>query len=324
MKKIVSLVMILCMVFALASCDDNTNDVTEVKPKVVLLTGVAGLGDQSFNDAIWSSIEKAQETSEFDTSVIEPENKDEIEDIIKEAVSEDPVLIVCAGLEYERTLKKISKDYLDSKFLLVDGSLDGLPNVVSASFSEDQSGFLAGVAAAMNSKSGVIGYVGGAEIRPVKTYLNGYRQGAQFINKDIEIKVSYIGNFTDESKGYAIAKEMANAGADVLFHGAGLGGIGVINLAKDKNIWAIGADMDQSKLASKNVLCSAVKEFDNILKDSIEGALEDELSFEHIYGEIKNQGVGISDNAGNLNKETKDKISELIKNDDVAILGVEE
>ena len=324
MRKIVSLVMIISMVFAMTACNDNTNEVTEIKPKVVLLTGLAGLGDQSFNDKIWSAVEKAQGDSDFESSVIEPKNQDDIEDAIKEAVSEDPTLIICSGIEYEDSLKKISKDYLENNFLLVDGTLDDLPNVVTASFLEDQSGFMAGVAAAMNSKSGIIGYVGGTEIRPVKAYFNGYKQGAEYINKDIEVKVSYLGNFTDESKGYDTAEKMANEGADVIFHGAGLGGLGVIDLAKDKDIWAIGADMDQSKLASNNVLCSTIKEFDNIVGGTIEDAINGELSFEHIYGEIKNNSVGISDKAGNLNKETKDKIEEIISNDEIIILGIEE
>ena len=119
------------------------------------------------------------------------------------------------------------------------------------------------MAAALVSKSGKIGFVGGMDIPLIRKFALGYVEGAKFVNPKIEVLQNMTGTtpaaWGDPTKGAELAKSQFGRGADVIFHAAGATGIGVMQAAKDAGKLSIGCDSNQNYLHSGGVLTSAVK-----------------------------------------------------------------
>ena len=168
------------------------------------------------------------------------------------------------------------------------------PNVAMVRFEEEEGSYLAGAAAALTSRTGVIGFVGG--VQPiVEEFLDGYTAGARAVDPDVEILAVWTDTFVEAALGWAAAQQMIDAGADVLYHAAGFTGVGVLEAVKLANeesadpVWFIGVDVDQAITAPATsrpfVLTSMVKRVDNVIFEAVDAFLTDELAPGlHTYG----------------------------------------
>jgi basic membrane protein A len=151
------------------------------------------------------------------------------------------------------------------KFTIIDAVVD-LPNVQSINFREQESSYLCGMAAALASKTGKIGFVGGMDIPLIRKFALGYVAGARYVNPGIEVIQNMTGTtpaaWGDPTKGAELAKSQFGRGADVVFHAAGATGIGVMQAAKDAGLLSIGCDSNQDYLHPGSVLTSALKRVD--------------------------------------------------------------
>jgi basic membrane protein A len=147
----------------------------------------------------------------------------------------------------------------------VEGVVD-LPNVQSVNFREQESSFLCGMAAALASKTGKVGFVGGMDIPLIRKFALGYVEGVKYVNPKAEVFENMTGStpaaWGDPTKGAELAKSQFGRGADVVFHAAGATGIGVMQAAKDEGKLSIGCDSNQDYLHPGSVLTSAVKRVD--------------------------------------------------------------
>ena len=180
----------------------------------------------------------------------------------------------------------------------------------------------------MMSKTGVISFVGGMEVPLIKRFGDGYAQGAKYINPDIKVLSLYVGGqnaFNDPVRGKEGALSQIKAGSDVVYHAAGASGIGTIDAAKEKGVYAIGVDSNQDDVAPGVVLTSMVKNIDVVLLDTIRALTKGEfVTGTHQYG-IKENGVGTTDfsltkeiiGEGNLKKLSE--IQEKIKSGEIVV-----
>jgi basic membrane protein A and related proteins len=150
-------------------------------------------------------------------------------------------------------------------FAIVDAVVD-LPNVQSFVYREHEGSFLAGMAAAMASRSGKVGMVGGMDIPLVRKFACGYEQGARYADPKVEVRIQMIGTtpaaWTDPARGAEITKSQIAQGVDVVFSAAGTSGLGIMQAAKDAGIMAIGVDSNQNGLHPGTMLTSMVKRVD--------------------------------------------------------------
>ena len=123
--------------------------------------------------------------------------------------------------------------------MVFDEPLEGYDNVYSMSYSANEGSFLAGMAAASASDTGVIGFIGGADSTVVNDSLVGYLEGAAYVNPDVKAVVSYTGNWDDSAKGKELALAQYNAGADIIFQLASNAGVGVFEAAKETGNWQL-------------------------------------------------------------------------------------
>jgi basic membrane protein A len=263
--------------------------------KVALVTDIGGLNDKSFNALAYKGLKNAEKKLGIDGRVfLSKSSADYIPNLSTGARSYD--LVIGVGFLMADQLAAVAKRFPDTKFAIVDypaAALKGAPkNARGILFAEQEAGCLAGVAAATESKTGVIGSVGGQKIPPVDHYIAGYQYCAKKIKPGIKTLNDYSQDFVDQAKCKEIALNQIGEDADVIFQVAGGCGLGAIQAAKDNKDWGIGVDADQFYLG-KQVLTSALKKVDVGVYDTIKlaGSKKWKGGVDGLYN-AKNGGVG--------------------------------
>ncbi len=289
-------------------------------PPAHITAGVAfdtgGRGDGTFNDSAGRGLDKA--VSELGVKKIELEAvKDEDRasnlDLL---VQQKANPIIGVGFLFGDSMLPLAKANPDTTFAIVDSVVDA-PNVRSLVFAENEGSFLVGAAAALKSKTGHIGFIGGQEIDLIKKFEAGYIAGAKAVNPDIVIDSKYLGPAGDNSAwgNVAGAKEIAkgwyDAGADVIYTAAGGSGAGTIQAAVEADKWAIGVDSDQYLLAKpdeqKHILTSMLKRVDVAVFETIKAVADGDTKGGVITFDLKSDGVGYATSGGYLD-DIKDKL----------------
>lgn len=253
----------------------------EVEPLVAAMaTDVGGLGDKSFNDGAYEGLLRG-EAYGFEARVIESKQQTDYVPNLSGLAEDGADIVFAVGFLMEEAVKEAAAQNPDTYFGGIDiGGSDDLPNFQGILYKEQESGFLAGVVAGMLTKEyadaspklnddNVVGVVLGMFIPPVERYEVGFIQGARYVNPDIEVLSVTSGSFTDQAKGKEASLAMIEQGADIIFHAAGLTGLGAIQAAKEAGVLAIGVDVDQNAIAPDTVITSAVKK----IPESIEVVL---------------------------------------------------
>lgn len=314
-----------------AADDDKAADKVECKPtkiegdpKVALAYDVGGRGDQSFNDSAYAGLEKAK--GEFKVKSTEGEaNQDEDEAAREERLrgfAEDGYnTIVGVGFAYSESVNKVAPDFPNVAFAVVDGFDPDKTvncNVAYLTFAENEGSYLVGAAAALTSKTGKIGFVGGVNNALIQKFEAGYEAGAKAADPDVEVTSTYIEQtdpkgFGDPAGGKSAAEGLYSDGADVVFHAAGGSGAGVFDAAVEAKKWAIGVDSDQYKTASAKqrprILTSMLKRVDVATYDFIKSVVDGKPASSYTTFTLKDDGVGYSTAGNFLSKDTIAKIN---------------
>ena len=283
--------------------------------KVGLAYDIGGRGDQSFNDAAAAGLDKAKaelgvEAKEAEASNGEPDSAKEERLRVLANAGYNPVIAV--GFAYSAAVAKVAKELPDTHFAIIDDEAAVGDNIANLVFAEEQGSFLVGAAAALKSKSGNIGFVGGVDVPLIHKFEAGYEAGAKAVKADIKVQVKYLtqppdfSGFGDPAKGKTAAEGMFQKGADIVYHAAGGSGGGVFTAAKaaGPNHWAIGVDSDQALTAPADVrdiiLTSMIKKVDVAVYDFIKSAADGkELTGNNVY-DLKAGGVDYSTTGDHL------------------------
>lgn len=231
--------------------------------KIGLVTDVGGLNDQGFNSLAYKGLKRAKDQLKVRTNVIESHQATDYEKNLAQFASGGYDLVISVGFMMGDATKKVAARFPNTKFAIVDFNYPSkIANVKGITFAEEQAGYLAGALAALESKSGKIGFVGGMDVPVIHRFKLGYEAGAKASNPKIKIVSGYTGSFTDSAKGREVATAQFQQGVDIAFQAAGASGLGVIDAAKASRKMAIGVDADQNYIAPDFVLSSALKNVD--------------------------------------------------------------
>ena len=283
-------VVIIGAIFFMNQGEDQTQVAEDFKAAMV--TDVGGLGDQSFNDAAWRGLERAEEELGIDINVIESGSMSDYVPNLKSLADQNYDIVWAIGFLMEDSLKQVAEDRPDTKFGLIDATVD-LDNVASVTFKEHEGSFLAGVVAALKSETNKVGYIGGMETPLIQKFEAGFRAGVKAVNPDAEVFIGYTGAFDDPQAGKELAFTQFDQGADVIYHASGACGIGVIKAAQEEDLYAIGVDSPQYHLAPDHVLTSMVKRIDNAVFKIVNEHFEGNFKSGHTTLGLAEDGVGI-------------------------------
>ncbi|WP_419778343.1 BMP family lipoprotein [Maridesulfovibrio sp.] len=306
MKKLITIILFLTFTLGTAFAD---------QPVVGFVTGASGLGDLSFNDMSYGGIRKAQQEFNFKLIILEPEPDGEstIKDFTNLIRQSDVLILV--GAQHAQLVKQTAPHFPDKKFIISEVPITGIDNVSSVFFEQGEGSFLAGALAALTSKTGIVGFIGGTPVPPVMKFEQGYTAGAEYAVPNIKVKKAYLSplgdfsGFNAPAKGYNIAMSQFGSGADVIFTVAGLSGNGVIEAARRSDKFAIGVDSDQDSLAKGFVLTSMIKKLDVAAYNELKAVMQNKFTPGPTSYGLKENGVGLS-----KMKYTRDKIpAEILK-----------
>ena len=231
--------------------------------------------DKSFNEAAWNGAERFKAETGIAYREFEVSNPAMREQAIRNMARRGARIVVAMGFAQAAAVEAVAREFPGTKFTLVDMVVD-LPNVQSLIFKEHEGSFLVGMAAAMASKTGKVGFVGGMDIPLIRKFALGYVEGARYVNPDIEIYQNMTGTtpaaWNDPTKGGELARSQFDRGADVVYAAAGGTGIGVYQAARDAGKLAIGVDSNQNYLHPGTMLTSMVKRVDVAVYEAFKSA----------------------------------------------------
>lgn len=297
--------------------EGTQTEATTEKVKVSLLV-TGSFGDKAFNDSAQAGMKQVAEQlgDKVEVEMIEMGNdKTKFEGSLLDASESDSDIIIVGTWDMKEILEQTAPLFPDKKYIIFDTDVDyaanDLSNVYSMSYKQNEAAFLAGVLAASVTTSDMtyaneeatIGFVGAKDTAAViNDSAVGFIQGAQFINPDIKVNVSYVGSYVDSAKAKELALTQYASGADCIFVAAGPASVGVIEAAAESQKYVIGVDSDQALAyegsdSAEFIISSAIKGVGTTIFSSIERDLEGNLPYGtyELLGLAEN-AVGLADN----------------------------
>lgn len=274
------------------------------------------ISDAGWNANAYKGLMDAKDKYGIEVAYSENVPMSDYEETFRDYGSKGYDMVIGNGFEFGEICMKVADDFPDTWFAAINGDVTNEKNVVGLQYKHWQVGYLAGVIAAMMSKSGVIGFVGGWEIPSVYEPEADYKRAAAEINPNIKILSAYTGSWEDIGKGKELALAQINAGADVIFHCADAAGTGSIQAAAEKGVWAIGEAGDQSSIAPEAVLTSVLQESPKVVDKAV-GMLVDGTVEAKVYQLGVAEGVeGVAPWNDAVPQEVRDKVDQVL--DDLA------
>jgi basic membrane protein A and related proteins len=282
--------------------------------KIGLAYDTGGRGDRSFNDSAYAGVEAAVAELGGDIQEVSPnDDGSNRAELLSNLAEQGFNPVIAVGFAYDEVIGEVAPEFPDTTFAQVDGSnFDGAKgdNVTGLLFAEHEGSFLAGVAAALKTETGTIGFVGGVDTELIQKFQAGYEAGARAVKADINILSQYISpagdfsGFGDPARGKIVAQGMFEGGADIVYHAAGGSGQGVFEAAAAAGGRAIGVDSDQYNTVDDPalkavIMTSMLKRVDNAVQafitDFSEGNVEGGTD---VVNDLSTEGVGLATTGG--------------------------
>ncbi len=270
------------------SCRQELRAEERGKVRVGIVFDIGGKDDRSFNAAAYDGVKCAETGRHPDGTPcddkhpslgimlrdVEPGNPTSIEPAMRAFAERGYDLIIGVGFAQAPIMELVAKDYPNINFAIVDGASQ-LPNVASLVFKEHEGSYLVGMIAAKESRTGVLGFIGGMDIGLIHRFAKGYEEGAKAARPDAQVIVNYVGvtdgAWNNPGKGKELALAQIGKGADVIFTAAGNSGLGAFDAVEQAgrgpdgraNRFVIGVDSNQNGVKPGFVLTSMVKRVDN-------------------------------------------------------------
>ena len=324
--------------------DDTTDTTMAEEPSeepsgesfnVGLTYDIGGRGDQSFNDSAAEGIDRAESELGITFTEAEPNADGSNRAELLQLQADQSALVIGVGFLFAGDVAATAPENPDTNFAVVDDAMmdfeaEGGPaplceNCAGLTFAEEQGSFLVGAAAALNSESGTLGFIGGVGgFGLIEKFEAGFAAGARAVNPDITIIPQYItqapdfDGFTAPDRAREIALAMYDQGADVIYHAAGGSGAGLFEAAAEQSessgskVWAIGVDSDQYLTAAPEVqeyiLTSMLKRVDNAVFEITKAQQDGTFEAGNVVYDLSVDGVGYSTSGDFL---TEDQIAQI-------------
>ena len=235
----------------------------ETKPAVIYSVG--GKFDGSFNEAAYRGAERYKMETGEAYGEFEIATQAQSLQALRSFAQRGFTPIVAIGFTHASALAEVAPEFPETDFAIVDMVVDA-PNVRSIVFREHEGSYVVGKLAAMASKTGAVGFVGGMDIPIIRKFACGYIQGARSANPEVKVLVNMTGTtpaaWSDPARGAELTRSQIEQGADVIIQAAGGTGIGVLQAAADGGALGIGTDSNQNGLHPGKVLTSMRKRVD--------------------------------------------------------------
>ncbi|MFI6894432.1 BMP family protein [Streptomyces sp. NPDC050256] len=305
-------VMSAALALSVTACGDSSSSSSSSSDskdkKTALAYDIGGRGDQSFNDAAYAGLAKAEKELGVKGTEAEPSDGESDADKVQRLTSlaragNNPVIGV--GFAYAPAIKKVAPKFPKITFGIIDDASVTGPNIANIVFNEEQGSYLAGVAAAKVTKTKTVGFIGGVETPLIKKFEAGFTQGVKDTDSSVKVLPQYLtqppdfGGFSKPDLGKAAAQGQLAKGADVVYSAAGLAGSGAIEAVSKAGKWNIGVDSDQYNqkgLAAykESILTSVTKDVEDSVFNLIKSVVDGKPQTGEIRYGLDKDGVGLA------------------------------
>lgn len=306
----------------LAACGGSDDSAKGNKDEfsVAMVADKGGIDDKSFNQSAWEGLQAYGKENDLQKnegySYLQSKSQQDYQPNLSRLARAGEDLIFGIGNTFNEDIKTVADQFKDTQFAIIDNVVEG-DNVTSITFKENEGAYLAGIVAAMETKTDHIGFVGGMKMDVIERFRAGFEAGAKYVNPNIKVDVQYAEDFAAPEKGQAIAAGMYGKGADIIFPAAGGTGNGVFTEAKNRKkngeeVAVIGVDRDQQEegMPEDVTLTSVIKRVDLAVKDTANEAKAGKLTGgETIRYGLKEQGVDIIESE-KISKKTLDMLEQ--------------
>jgi basic membrane protein A len=268
--------------------------------KIGLVTDIGGLNDRGFNHLSYVGLKRAERELGVQTRVYQAKSTQDYVPNLSTFARQGYDLAIGVGFTEATAIDQVANTFPKSNFAIVDVDQTEEPhkppNLLGLLFKEQETGYLVGYLAGLEEKrkpgKDVIGSVGGQKQPPVDRFIAGYQAGAKAADPGITTLNAYSEDFSDQTKCKQVALNQIELGAGVVFQVAGGCGLGALDAAREKGVWGIGVDADQSFLGP-HILTSAVKRVDTAVFDAIKLVVDGKFKGGNLTFGLKDNGVGV-------------------------------
>ncbi len=265
--------------------------------KVGLVLDRGGKDDKSFNTSAYEGAMRAKSKLGVLVKYVEATDDNAFEPLMRSLAQRGFDLIIGIGFAQKESIRKVAAQYPKSHFAIVDAEVTG-PNVRSLMFEEHEGAFLVGAIAALTSRSGKVGFVGGMDVPLIRRFALGYEAGAKQVRPEVTVLQNFVGvtseAWNNPPKGKELALAQYDAGADVVFAAAGASGLGVFDAAEERHKFAVGVDANQDWVKPGLILTSMLKRIDEAVYATIEAAQADTFTGGTMRFGLANRGIDYS------------------------------
>ena len=278
MKKI--LTVLFCLMIPLAAFASGAQEKTDESPDslkvAVLLPGP--INDGGWNTSMYESLKHQEEVLGAEIAYTENTPESDYEEIFRTYAESGFTVIFGHGFQFGEAAKKVAPDYPGTVFIVNSSNLTQGPNLGSFLVNDFECGFAQGAIAAITTRSGLVGFIGGVEIPPIAAQGEGFVAGAKYINPDIDVRLIMTGSFTDIARAKEVASSLIGEGADVLVGDANEAGLGVVEACEQAGVYTMGCSSDLYNAAPDMrdaILASVIEDtargHELIIRDVMEG-----------------------------------------------------
>lgn len=276
MRRFIIVLLITMLAISLAACAQTSSPQERPKRVVYLINGA--LGDNAFYDSGKSGIDNIARQYGVETRTIECNfDAGKYEPSLRAAVDfADVIFVISYG--FEDQLREFADRYPNKIFVNIDTVVENnKKTITSVDFIEEESAYLAGIVAGLTTlettipnvnPEKIIGVVGGDVDPVVSAFVFAYENGAKSVDPEIQVlKKSLGGAWDDAARGKQAALQLYDQKADVVFQVAAAAGIGVLQAARERQLYAIGVDTNQNDLEPGYVIASDIKNVGKAIED---------------------------------------------------------
>lgn len=248
---------------------------SETKAAIVFPRSIVQIDDKSFIAAVREGALRATKELGIPLRIYMQDNSEDDVKFLTDVAKDGASVIIGMSFVDTSPLLKVAEQFPNVKFVIVDGVVPPLfTNAKSIIFREHEGSFLVGMIAALKSKTGKVGFIGGRDIPIIRNFAGGFVQGAKYVNPQIDVVVEFMGpefeNWDNPAKAERMAKAQFKQKVDIIFTAAGASSLGVLKAAAETpNAYAIGVDSNQNHLYPGKVLTSMVKRTDVAIYEAL-------------------------------------------------------
>lgn len=242
---------------------------------VVFATG--GLGDKTYNDSLYYGVKDVCEELNLKFDYSEPMDAAEYEPLLRGYADTGLYdIIISLGYSQGSSVEAVAPNYPEQNFMLIDAEIEAA-NVACYAWRENELSYIAGVMGAYMSKTNVLGFIAAFDIYNCNMNAAGLTAGAQSVNPDMKVLVDYIGAWDDIAGCKEMSIAMNEKGADIIYHAASTGGLGILEAGMEKGFYTVGWDGNVNPDAPDTNFASEIRSFPVAAKKAITAALNGEF-----------------------------------------------